>query len=151
MALETKIIDLLRKTKLGAHPTIGKFLADLAIYQPIGLIPGRIQQDLGEKSGIDGRTFALYQISLATAIATARYFIGESAENIEYLGYAGIAMKIWSIDSFLTNSARLWYMVATKKPIGSLTLEFFYLLGRGVSRKTKETIERYKKEKKIDL
>jgi len=146
MGLETKVINLLRKTKLSKNPTISKFLADLAIYPPLGVIPGKFQEKLGQESGIDARWFGFYQISMATGIAVGRYFLGESVQDVEYIGYAGIAMKIWSIDSFLSSSFRISYMAIAKKPIGALSLEIPYRLFGFTRKKVHNILEKHEKE-----
>jgi len=91
MSLETKIINLLRKTKLGKHPTIGKFLADLVIYPTIGILPGKIQESLAKKSEIPETRFCWFSLGVATSLAAIR--IGTAGVCL-YLSECGADNKI---------------------------------------------------------
>ena len=158
MPLETRVIDLLRKTRLGKHPTAGKFLADLAVYIPLGYLPQKIQVRLAEKSGINKTGFFWYQAGFSLTFAATRFLLGYGAnqgwfENY-WINYAvnsiGLSLELSSLDIFMTG-IRACYVLPSKKPIGALTLEIPYWLWGKISKKHEENsskaVQAYQREK----
>jgi len=132
MGLESVVAGILNKTRLGKK----------AFYPLLGILPSDFQEKLAEDINAGKRIFMFSQIAFATGVALARYAIGDLLNNYETTESLGIAGKIWSIGSFIVNSARVSYSVITKRPVGVLTMELPYRIFKR-SKRAERIIEKY--------
>ncbi len=128
MTLDQLVIKLLRKTKISRkNPRVDKFLADVATYPVLGMTPGRVQEHLGEESGVDPKIWTYSSIGYSFVYEFGKLAAGFLIAEIPVLGLpgyiAGSILKGYALYSLTQAGIRTVYTATTKKPIGLLVLE----------------------------
>jgi len=128
MNLEQLIVKLLRKTKVSRrHPRIDKFLVDAATYPDLGMALGRVQEHLGQESGVRPTILTYSSILYSVAEESARFLGGFLLADFSIFGLPGFIvgslLKGYAIYGFAQIGVRTIYTASTKKPIGLLAFE----------------------------
>jgi len=128
LSLEQRIIKLLRNTKFSKNnPRFDKFLADLATYPVLGMVPGRIQEHLGKETGISPNILTYSSIGYSALVESVRFFGGFMIAGTPILGLpgyiAGSLIEGYALYGFAQSGIRTLYTATTKKPIGLLAFE----------------------------
>jgi len=106
---------------------LDKFLADLATYPFLGMTPARVQQHIGQESGIRPTVLTYSSIAYGVVEESARFFGGFLLAGTSVFGLPGFIvgslLKGYALYGFAQIGIRTLYTAITKKPIGLLAFE----------------------------
>jgi len=98
-------------------------------YTITGALPAEIQEIEGKKTEIDPLKFTKYSIEFTVLTGCVKYLIALKAEGMPFLEHFANYFEYWAIvGNGISITARGIYMMAQKKPIGSLIVEGAYCL-----------------------
>lgn len=113
-------------------------LRDLLVYGHIGFIPGDKQEQYTKHLGYDKLKFTKYSITYGFCLGGVK--IGLAVLSSPLLP---VSASLWVLGIFTLadDSARLSYLLVTKKPVGTSYIEIPYRVGKHLLKNKKKNVE----------
>lgn len=96
-------------------------------HQLIGCLPGKIQKELTEESGIPKTVLTWESIGLGILLGVIKYASGDAVIDTD-LTLGGYLLQGWGVFRLAEAGIRMAYTTITKEPLGLLAVELIYKL-----------------------
>ena len=128
--LEKIIVNTLRKANYTNNKRVDQFLVNLALYSPLGILPGESQEKYAEKANIPKTKIA----GLGVATGLIKLALADKVDDYSLTEFLNMPTRSLAIYTLTDSMIRLNYANITGKPMGTLLIEGY--------RRTKDIINK---------
>ncbi|MBT3395266.1 hypothetical protein HOA59_02355 [archaeon] len=132
--LEKIIVNTLRKANYTNNKRVDQFLVNLALYSPLGILPGESQEKYAEKANIPKTKITNYSAGLGVATGLIKLALADKVDDYSLTEFLGMPTRSLAIYTLTDSMIRLNYANITGKPMGTLLIEGY--------RRTKDIINK---------
>ncbi len=133
--LEKTIINTLRKANYTNNKRVDQFLVNLALYSPLGILPGESQERYAEKANLPKTKITNYSAGLGVATGLMKLALADKVDDYSLTEFLGMPAKSLAIYTLTDSMIRLGYANITGNPMGVLLIEVYHRTKNKINKK----------------